>query len=284
MDDKIEITEHYLDLEKILAAKGIKVPRPVLWLLNKLLHVDGLNKGLYDYRDKEGVDFANAMVEDYIGVNVVLEHSERIPSDGNPIIVANHPLGGPDGLALIGAVGRHRRDILFPVNDFLMYLPTLSPVFVPIDKVHGNRTTADGLNKAFAGNNALLYFPAGLCSRRIKGKIVDLEWKPTVVKKSVQHHRDIIPVFIEAHNRRRFYSFANIRKRLGIKFNFEMALLPDEMFAQRGKTFRMVVGKPIPWQTFTGDKSAVQWAAALHDYVYTLQNDPDSVFEKGYGL
>lgn len=279
MDSNIEITENFIDLKKVLASKGIKVSYPLLWFLNRLLHIDEINKGVYLNRDKQGVDFANAIV-DYLGIKVVMDHSERIPVDGNPIIVANHPLGGPDGMALIGAVGRYRKDILFPVNDFLMYLPPLRSVFVPVDKVHGNRSTADGLNQAFAAKNALLYFPAGMCSRRIKGKIVDLEWKPTVVKKAILHQRDIVPVFIEACNRRRFYTIANLRKRLGIKFNFEMALLPGEMFGQRGNTFRMVVGKPIPWQTFTDKMSASQWAAQLHDYVYTLQTMPDNMFER----
>jgi len=277
MDTEPIITEHYIDLEKVFAAKGIKASRFAIRLLNRLLHVEELNAGIYKNRDKKGVDFARAILDD-LGVKVNLQHAERIPSDGNPIIVSNHPLGGPDGMALIAAVGEHRRDILFPVNDFLMHLPGLRSVFVPIDKVHGNRQTASGLNEAFAGDNVLLYFPAGLCSRRVKGHIVDLEWKPTVVKKAVLHHRNIIPVYVEARNRRRFYTLANLRKRMGIKFNFEMALLPAEMFAQRGKTMRIVVGPAIPWQTFAEGKTPQEWASCLHDYVYLLANDANSNF------
>ncbi len=274
-----EITKKYIDLQKVLEAKGVKTSKFVLRLLNRLLHVDELNEGIYKNRDKEGVDFARAILDD-LDIKVLLEHSERIPSNGSPIVIANHPLGGPDGMALIGAVGEVRRDILFPVNDFLMHLPNLRSVFVPIDKVHGNRATAAGLEAAFGGSNTLLYFPAGLCSRRIKGRIVDLEWKPTVVKKAVEHHRDIVPVYIEARNRRWFYTIANLRKRLGIKFNFEMALLPGEMFAQRGKTFRMVVGRPIPYQTFANDVPAREWAVRLHDYVYSLADNPDGSFDE----
>ncbi len=277
MDSEPVITENFIDLEKVFAAKGIKASKFVIRFLNRLLHVKELNRGIYLNRDKKGADFANAIL-DYLQINVVLEHADRLPSAGNPIVVANHPLGGPDGMALIGAVGRHRTDIQFPVNDFLMYLPGLRPVFVPIDKVHGNRLTADALNEAFAADNIMLYFPAGLCSRRVKGKITDLEWKPTVVKKAVQHHRDIIPVHIEAQNRRRFYTIANLRKRLGIKFNFEMALLPGEMFAQRGKTVRIRVGRPIPWQTFADGQQARLWAERLHDYVYQLPQNPDAPF------
>ena len=275
MDTEPVITENFIDLEKILAAKGIKTSKWIVRFLNRLLHVRDLNAGIYNNRDKKGVDFAQAILDD-LQVTVHMEHPERIPSDGNPIIVANHPLGGPDGMALIAAVGARRRDIKFPVNDFLMHLPGLRSVFVPIDKVHGNRNTAAGINEAFAGDNVLLYFPAGLCSRRIQGKITDLDWKPTVVKKALQHHRDIIPVYIEARNRRRFYTIANLRKRLGVKFNFEMALLPGEMFAQRGKTMRMVVGNPIPWQVFDDSRPASLYARALHDFIYLLGADPEA--------
>lgn len=259
-----------IDIAKVLTAKGVKPRRWLVRFLNRLLHVDEINEALALNDGKEGAECAQGIM-DYLNVKVELKNAERIPKEGNPIIVANHPLGGPDGLALIAAVGRVRNDIQFPVNDFLMYVKGLQPVFVPVDKVHGNRNTAAGINEAFAGNNILLYFPAGLCSRRIKGKIVDLEWKSTVVKKAIQHHRDIIPVHIEARNRRRFYTIANWRKRLGIKFNFEMALLPGEMFAQHGKTFTMTVGEPIPWQTFDDGTPAIEWARRLHDIVYTIK-------------
>ena len=259
-----------IDIAKVLASKGIKPRRWIVRFLNRLLHVDEINEGLALNDDKEGAECAQGII-DYLQITVNLKNAERIPKEGNPIIVANHPLGGPDGLALIAAVGKVRKDIVFPVNDFLMYVERLKSVFVPIDKVHGNRNTSAGINAAFAGDNILLYFPAGLCSRRIKGKIVDLEWKSTVVKKAIQHHRDLIPVHIEARNRRRFYTIANWRKRLGIKFNFEMALLPGEMFAQRGKTFTMTVGEPIPWQTLDDGTPASEWAQRLHDKIYTIK-------------
>ena len=263
---------NHIDIAKVLASKGIKPRRWVVRLLNRILHVDEINATLDACGDKEGVEFAKAAM-DYLNITVDLRNAERIPKDGNPIVIANHPLGGPDGMALIAAVGSVRNDILFPVNDFLMYIEQLKPVFVPIDKVHGNRNTSADINAAFAGQNVLLYFPAGLCSRRIKGKIIDLEWKSTVIKKAIQHHRDLIPVHIEARNRRRFYSIANWRKRLGIKFNFEMALLPAEMFAQRNKTFTMTVGEPIPWQTLADGTPAHKWAQRLHDLIYTIKLD-----------
>lgn len=275
--ETVEIGPQYIDIKKILAAKGVKVGPLAIGFLNCLLHVKQLNEGIYKNRDKFGLDFVDTFFYGDLGVSLNTIHPERIPQHGYPIIAGNHPLGGPDGLALMGAVGKYRKDIIFPVNDFLMHLPGLRPLFVPIDKVNKNKNI-EALENAFAGQNTLLYFPAGMCSRLQGGKIRDLEWKPTFVKKAVRYKRDIIPIFFDACNRHRFYWLANLRKRLGVKFNFEMALLPGEMFAQKGKTFKLVVGKPISYTRFDNSRTAKEWAAALREYVYKLKDNPDADF------
>ena len=275
--DVEEIGPRYIDLKKILAAKGVKVGPLTRALLGRLLHVKELNEGIYKNRDKFGLDFVEAFFYGDMGIKVNTVHAERLPLEGYPIVAGNHPLGGPDGLALMGAVGKYRKDILFPVNDFLMHLPGLKSLFVPIDKVNKNKNI-EALENAFAGENTLLYFPAGMCSRLQGGEIRDLEWKPTFIKKAVRYRRDVVPVYFDARNRKRFYRLANLRKRLGVKFNFEMALLPGEMFAQRGKTFTLVVGKPIPWSRFDNSRTAKEWAAALREYVYRLKDDADAEF------
>lgn len=275
-----DISEHYIDIKKVLANKGVNLPNFAVALVNRLLHVDEINHTIYTYRDKFGVDFAQAFVKEDLKVDVKITGESNIPVDGAPIIAGNHPLGGPDGVALISAVGDYRRDIKFPVNDFLMYLPGLRPVFIPVDKVHRNTANVDALEQGFAEKNALLYFPAGLCSRKQKnGEICDLEWKPTFIKKAIKYQRDIVPVFFDARNRKRFYTIANLRKKLGIKFGFEMALLPCEMFAQRGKSFHLIIGKPIPYSTFDNSHTAKEWAELVKKHVYSLKENPELEFQ-----
>lgn len=272
-----EITQNHIDIKKILATKGVKLPSFLVSLLNRLLHVDEINSTIYRYRDKFGIDFANAFVKEDLQLNIEITGLENLPLTGNPIICSNHPLGGPDGVALISAIGSIRNDILFPVNDFLLHLPGLRNTFIPIDKVHKSNTNATLLDEAFASQNTLLYFPAGLCSRRNKhGEIKDLEWKPTVIKKAVKYQRDIVPIHINAQNRKRFYTIANLRKKLGIKFNFEMALLPGEMFAQRKKTIKLTIGRPIPHATFDKRHNPTQWASILREHTYTLEHKPNA--------
>lgn len=281
--DPSTITQKHVDLQKVLSSKRVKLPSWAIRLMERLLHLDEVNSTIYRHRDKFGLDFVHAFLEGNdpgdLNAKIIVVNPDNIPKEGYPIIAGNHPLGGPDGLAVMAAVGRYRQDIKFPVNDFLLYLPGLAPLFVPIDKVNRNTANVNALENAFAGQNCLLYFPAGICSRKQKnGQIRDLEWKPTFIKKAVRYQRDIVPFFFDARNRKRFYNIARLRERLGFKFNFEMALLPAEMFAQRGKTMRLIVGHPIPYSTFDNRHSAKEWAQLVKDYCYTLRQDNNARF------
>jgi len=71
-----------------------------------------------------------------------------------------------------------------------------------------------------------------------------------------------------------FYRLANWSKRLGIKFNLAMLYLVDELYQHQHSTFDIHIGKPIPWQSFTSEKSPTAWAAEVRNLVYTL---PSSV-------
>lgn len=281
--DPSTITQKHVDLQKVLSSKRVKLPSWAIRLMERLLHLDEVNSTIYRHRNKFGLDFVHAFLEGNdpgdLNAKIIVVNPDNIPKEGYPIIAGNHPLGGPDGLAVMAAVGRYRQDIKFPVNDFLLYLPGPAPLFVPIDKVNRNTANVNALENAFAGQNCLLYFPAGICSRKQKnGQIRDLEWKPTFIKKAVRYQRDIVPFFFDARNRKRFYNIARLRERLGFKFNFEMALLPAEMFAQRGKTMRLIVGHPIPYSTFDNRHSAKEWAQLVKDYCYTLRQDNNARF------
>ena len=280
----IEITPNFIDIDKVISSKSPslqkKLPRFAVRWLKKILHIDEINYYLYLYRDKFGPDFTEVILSKALSIKIEVVNPQNIPHGNNPLLVANHPLGGVDGMALINEIGKVRKDVLFPVNDFLLYLPGLRDNFIPINKVGRNSSNLNALEEAFKGNNALLYFPAGLCSRKQNGQIKDLEWKKAFIKKAIQYHRDITPVYVDAKNTNRFYRIANLRKKLGIKFNIEMALLPDEMFKQRGKTIRLIFGKPISYTVFDKRHSDTEWAALVKEYVYELERNHDLEFNK----
>lgn len=271
----------HIDLEELLKNKVPKyypyIPGALIRWLERTICQDELNRLLDNNAGKEGVEFADSILRD-LDVKVKVIGAENLPADGSRrcVFVSNHPLGGLDGIALISLLGHHYGGkIKCVVNDMLMQVHPLAGVFLPANK-HGRQSEADVLriNEAFASSDQMLYFPAGLCSRRQKGGVVaDLDWKKSFVAKSVEYERDVVPIFFGGQNSDFFYKFARLRQRIGIKLNIEMVYLPSEMFKSRGCTFSVVVGKPIPWNTFTGGKKAAEYAADVKNIVYNLKEN-----------
>ncbi|NLN73778.1 MAG: glycerol acyltransferase [Bacteroidales bacterium] len=263
-----------IDLDQLLEDKSPRakrfIPKFILRYLKRIIHQDEVNKFLADHQNVYGVDFADAVIK-FFNVKINVINPENIPETGRYLVVSNHPLGGLDGLALISTFGQKRKDLYFPVNDLLLYLQNMNNIFLPINK-HG-RNSSDAvrvINEKFASDALMLYFPAGLCSRKTKGEICDLDWKKTVVSKAKEYNRDIIPVHFEGKNSKFFYNLANFRKRLGLKANVEMLYLSDEMFKQNDQTFTITVGEPISHEEFTRDKKDVEWAQWIKTKVYEL--------------
>lgn len=264
-----------LNVDNVLKTKApkiySKIPRWLISYLEKKIHQDELNEILTIYADRDGVDFMTSVV-DYFNLNLKVNNLENIDREGRYIFASNHPLGGLDGICLSAVIGEYfDKKIKYPVNDILLNIRNLRSIFVPINK-HGSQSknAAMQMNEAFESDNQIITFPAGLCSRKTKDEIKDLEWKKMFIIKAVETQRDIVPVYFKAANSNFFYRFANIRKRLGIKFNIEMLFLPDEMFKNKNKTFIITFGKPIPWETFDKSKSPAAWATQVKETVYAF--------------
>ena len=266
--------DKFVDIEKVLASKNKNLlkwmPSFVVKYLKGVIHEDELNAFILKEENAFGLDFVADVIHDF-GIKIKVEGLENIDETGRYIVAANHPLGGMDGIALMHVVGGIRKDILFPANDILMNVPNVRALFVPINKHGSNSENARIIDKAFEEDNIILYFPAGLVSRRQKGVIRDLEWKKTFIRKSRDHKRDIIPTHISGLNTNWFYGLAQWRKRLGISANLEMLYLVDEMIKQRGKEINIKFGKAIPYQTFHRKKKDLEWANDVKQIVYELK-------------
>ena len=246
------------------------MPSFIIRWLERILHQDEINEIISLYGHLSGVPMAVASLE-HLRVSSQSIGLENVPADGRYVFVSNHPLGGLDGLVLIKTLGQHFADIKFIVNDLLLNLTPLESVFVPVNK-HGRQSAAyaQRIIDTYNSDAQILYFPAGLCSRKIKGRVTDLPWKRNVLQKAIKHQRDIVPVFFSGANSNFFYRLANIRKRLGLKFNIEMLYLSDEAFRQKGNNFRLYFGKPIPYSHFTAEKSLDAWMQDIRQEVYAL--------------
>ncbi len=273
-----QVTEKTIDIDELLKSKmGRKarwIPRPLVKWLKRIIHQDEVNAYLWESRHLTGTEWLEECVR-YLDMTLEIVGEENLPpkDDGRLYtFVSNHPLGGEDGVALGAVIGRHYDSrFRYLVNDLLMNLPGLAPLCIPINKTGGqSRGFPAMVESGFQSDNHMLMFPAGICSRRQGDAIRDLEWKKTFVTKSVQYKRDVVPIHFGGQNSEFFYRLANFSDRYVKKMNIAMLFLVDEMYKNTHKTFRVTIGKPIPWQTFDNSRTPAQWAQYVKDRVYEL--------------
>ena len=273
----VTVTEKTVDIDNILKSKlGSKakfLPRPRVSWLKRIVHQDQVNAYLWESRHLVGTEWLEECVR-YLDATLDIVGEENLPdkNDGRLYtFVSNHPLGGEDGVALGAIIGRHYDGrFRYLVNDLLMNLPGLAPLCIPINKTgKQGRDFPKMVEAGFQSDNHMLMFPAGLCSRRKNGEVRDIDWKKTFIAKSVEYKRDVVPIHFSGQNSNRFYRLANFSDRF-LPFNFAMLFLVDEMYKNVHKTFRVTIGKPIPWQTFDHSRKPAEWAQWVKDRVYEL--------------
>ena len=268
-----------VDLNAIIASKSERLakyaPKFIIAWLKRVIHQDELNEILSYSNGAIDVEFADKTLK-WLNVtsNVKFTNRESLDAGKRYIFVSNHPLGGLDGLIMISVLGKLSGKIKFVVNDLLLNIIPMRNLFVPVNK-HGRMGKDYGkmITDAYASDAQILYFPAGLCSRLINGEITDLQWHKNFLKQAKKYNRDIVPVHFGGRNSNFFYRLAKIRKALGIKFNFEMIFLPDEMFRQKNGIFDITIGEPIPVETFDSSKTLDQWCMYIREKCYQLKEN-----------
>jgi len=271
-----------LNIEQIFKEKNpglLKlIPGFIMRYIKRVVHEKDMNSILAKSKGIYGIDFATHIVNE-IGIKVSILGLENVPNEGPVILAANHPLGGMDAMAMISFIGKKRKDIKFIVNDILTKLTNFGAVFVPVNKLGANtKQHLEFLNQVYASDNLVMIFPAGLCSRKINGVVQDIEWNKNFVVNALKYQHPIIPMLVIAKNSNWFYNTARFRTKLGIKANIEMFYLVDEMFKQKGKSIKLIIGKPILPSLLVNEKNPKQWANIIREFVYSLEKEPDGDF------
>jgi len=265
-----------IDIKKVISDKNPKflkrIPKFFVRYLQRILHEQDVNQFVHDHKEDSPVEFCLSVMKKF-NIKVTVNGIENIPSEGGAILACNHPLGGMDAMALVTVLHEKRPDVKFIVNDVLLHLENLKPIFVGVNKYGTNAT--DSLKKVdetFQGNDLLCIFPAGLVSRKIKGSIRDLKWKKTFISRSKKYNKLIIPVYIDGKLSRFFYNLYKFRKAVGIKANIEMLYLVNELYKQHNKHIQIHIGKPIFAAHLDASKNYQEWADHIQDEVYKLKS------------
>ena len=261
-----------IDVAKIISERsGKKIPGFLARLMERFIHQDYING--YLSQGYEGVEFCTECIK-YLGLKLDVRglDSLEVPDGARLTYASNHPLGGADGIALIGIIGSAmKRPLKLMVNDFLMNIKGLAPMCVPVNKLGGqSKDLSAHVDGIFSSESDIIMFPSGKCSRKIDGVIQDPQWRKTFLTKSISTGRWIVPVHFIGRNSNRFYRVDSICKKLGIKFNVPMLFLPDELYKSKGKEYEIVFGKPMPPSRFDSSKTPLEWAQILREEVYNL--------------
>lgn len=265
----------FIDIRRLIGSKN---PTLLKWLpgfiiryLERILHQDEINTFLETHPGKKNQEFCTEVIN-YFNIKIELHGLENIPQTGGATLAMNHPLGGMDAMALVSALRDYRRDVKYIVNDLLLQIEPLKELFVGVNK-HGKNSegTYQQIDELFSSGQLVCIFPSGLVSRKINGEVRDLEWKKTFVALSQKSNIPIVPIYIDGKLSNFFYRLANFRTFLGIKANIEMLYLSNEMFKQRNRTIRFVIGKPILPEEIDDSKSFREWASEIRERLYSLE-------------
>ena len=268
-----ERESYFVDIDKILGPKlRKKLPRFAINFLKRRLHQDQVNEAIMGANPYHGVGFFDEALK-YLNITYRTRGEEKLDKDKKYIFVCNHPLGGPEAL-IIGSVF-HRlygEGFQVPVTPIMANLKPLAEFFTPVNNLSSkqSRDLGERIAKMFNSDQQVVVFPAGLCARKIKGKITEMPWKKMFVTQARRYERDVVPVHMSGHNSKWYFFLCKLSKFLRLKINIGMLFLVDELFKQRGNEFVITFGEPVPYTTFDKSKTDLQWAAEMQERVKAL--------------
>ncbi|MCL6415744.1 lysophospholipid acyltransferase family protein [Aestuariirhabdus sp. Z084] len=251
-----------------LSKRRPKLGKTLTAFLRYLLHESEFRHFEQKYPHLQGFDFVEQVLEyfdfDYRAFD---RECRRIPHQGRVVVVANHPIGSLDGLALLKLIGSVRRDVKVIANDLLYQLPPLRSLLLPVDNING-RTPAENvrdIHRFLQDDGAVVVFPAGEVSRMGPAGIRDGKWNAGFLRFAERAQAPIVPMHLDGRNSLFFYALSMLAKPISSLW------LVREMFKQANNHIDVRIGKPIyPHQWQGLGRPSKELARQLKRQVYRL--------------
>ncbi len=240
-------------------------------ILKKLLHQKEINAFIETHRHLEGLEFNDAVLEHFnFTFQISSKDRLRIPDQRRVLMVANHPLGSLDGLALLKLVSEIRSDVKIVATTLLNCIDPLQSIFLSVDngsKLTKHRDSMKQIIEALEAEQAVIMFPTGEVSRISPMGVRDGKWRTGFLSLAKKTKTPIVPVYIGGKNSTLFYGLSSIYKPLGT------IMLVNEMFNKTGDEILFRIGKPIPWESIVAmDLSKKAVAKLMRKQVYLLDH------------
>ena len=183
-----------------------------------------------------------------INCNIVRGNLEAIPREGPLLVVANHPFGGIEGLALLSLLTSVRPDIKIMANSVLSGIPELQKHMILVDPYGGSEAAAKNTAPVrqslrwLKNGGALGIFPAGEVAHLdlARRQICESEWHETVARLMRHSGATVLPVFFSGANSPLFQMAGLIHPRL------RTAMLAREIVNKSGHQLKISIGQPLP--------------------------------------
>jgi len=276
--DKIEIRKI---IESKLPGLFSKYPEffsnAVIKFLTKSLKVKEINSFYNHANDLFGFDFLDELFHHLdFSFYVMSKEKDRIPSEGRLVVVANHPLGGLDGLAIVKAIAEVRKDVRIVANDLLMNLDNLAELFLPYDVYAKTpqKTNISKIIEALNNEEVVVFFPAGEVSRLSISGIVDRPWLAGASKLALKCKAPVLPLYVKARNSIPFYLLSLIYRKIGT------FLLPSELFKKKHQNITFRIGRVIPSDVIAKFKqNPEELTTLLKKHTYNIGRDKPEILQ-----
>ncbi|WP_237642599.1 lysophospholipid acyltransferase family protein [Stenotrophomonas panacihumi] len=192
----------------------------------------------------------------------------EIPAQGRVLILANHPSGARDALALLDMVGRRRRDVRIVANDWLNAVEPLRELLLPVRILGGqpSRASLEAVEQALAREQCVIVFPAGEVSRLGWRGVRDSHWRRGFLRFARRSGAPVLPVHVQARNSAFFYGASALYRPAGT------VLLARETLSRRQQQLQLRVGTLRHLDPAGGDEATV--LEALRRDLYALSRRP----------
>ncbi len=259
----------------------LQVKRPLFFktltiILKQLFHEKEFQQFEQKYPHLIGLDFIEEVLNYFdFSFAVVDKEKERIPLTGRVVIIANHPIGSLDGLALLKLISEVRNDVKVVANEVLSALPPLETMLLSVDNMGGNteRQQVKAIHQHLQNEGAVIIFPAGEVSRFGPKGIKDGKWHSGFLKIATKNKAPILPIYVDGRNSTFFYSLSLLAKPLSTLW------LIREMFKQSNQSLNIRIGNPIRPQNYQHvGRDYKQRTQLFKRHIYNLSKTKKTIF------
>ena len=237
-------------------------PPPKRWTIRTIEGLSGRRKmvDIYEIWKSTMVGASDYIWNDLLGLinlNVAVADVEWPPKDlpdGPLVLIANHPYGIGDGLAILALAEKLGRPFKILINNELLKVPEVRLFSLPVDfeetkeALKTNMATRKEALQLLQEGATVIVFPGGGAATAAKpfGRAEELPWKTFTAKMIRSSCATVLTIYFDGQNSWLFHLVSKYSLTL------RLSLLVREFRRILGSVITARAGRPISFETLSG--------------------------------